>query len=54
MENALWDFIHSFKNIRKLTRSLRSVVRFLIPWITIHADTPQLVNKNRARAFSME
>ena len=38
MENALYDFIHSLRSIRKLTRSLRSLVRFLIllnSWIKI-------------------
>ena len=30
MENALYDFNHSLRSIRKLTRSLRSLVRFLI------------------------
>ena len=30
MENALYDFIHSLRSIRKLTRSLRSLIRFLI------------------------
>ena len=44
MENALHDFIHSLRSIRKLTRSLRSLVRFLIllnSWIKIvHAHFP--------------
>ena len=38
MENALYDFIHSLRSIRKLTRSLSSLVRFLIllnSWIKI-------------------
>ena len=39
MKNALYDFIHSLRSIRKLTRSF--------------SDTLQLVNKNRTRAFSM-
>ena len=30
MENALYDFIHSLRSMRKLTRSLRALVRFLI------------------------
>ena len=40
MENALYEFIHSLRSIKKLTRSF--------------SDTPQLVNKNRKRAFSIE
>ena len=40
MENALRDFIHLLKSIRKLTRSV--------------SDTHELVNRNRTRAFSME
>ena len=30
IENALYDFIHSLRSMRKLTRSLRALVRFLI------------------------
>ena len=30
MENALYDFIHWLRSIRKFTRSQRSLVRFLI------------------------
>ena len=46
MENALYDFIHSLRSIRKLTRSLRSLVHFLI--------RQQLERKYRMRALSLK
>ena len=45
MENALYDFIHSLRSIKTL--SFATLTRSF-------SDTPQLVNKNRTRVFSME
>ena len=52
MENALYDFIHSWRSIRKLTRSVRSLTAQLVnklkiarahfPWSNHHMKLAQL------------
>ena len=46
MENALYDFYSRVEDFQK-THSFATLTREF-------SDTPQLVNKNRTRAFSME
>ena len=46
MENALYDFYSLVEEYQK-THSFATLTRSC-------SDTPQLVNKNRTRAFSME